>query len=71
MFVQTLHDLFRNLIETKTTKEDYVDKIEAWFQEVTQLIDYGNKCFEKISKRYSCVVPYLRSDHYDTIHYGK
>lgn len=70
MYVQTLNDLFRNLVNepwSHKLPEEQNQLFEDWLKQVQQLMEYGNEHFEKISKRYNCVVPHLNTERFYTV----
>lgn len=66
MYIHTMIDLFRNLISERKL---YEDSLNHWRKEVENLQKYANRYFEKISQRYNCVVPVIRSSDFTTYRY--
>jgi len=66
MYIHTMIDLFRNLV---SERKIYEDSLNHWRNEVENLQKYANRYFEKISKRYNCVVPVIRSNDFTTYRY--
>ena len=66
MYIHTMIVLFRNLINEQKIYEDYLNH---WRIEVENLQKYANRYLEKISKRYGCVVPVIRSNEFNTYRY--
>ena len=62
MYVQTTHDMFRNLVDTPFTDVEEQNKIiKDWVEQIHTLQEYSNQHFEKISKLYKCVTPCISS----------
>lgn len=57
MFIDTASDIFRNIIQVSDIKD-----VEPHFTTLDALRLYSNSSLEKISSRYSCVVPRIFED---------
>lgn len=66
MYIFTMVDLFRNLLDENIT----LDKIDDWIIQVEKLQSFANTQFQKISNRYNNVAPYISLSEFNLIHYN-
>ena len=71
MYVQTTHDMFRNLVDTPHTDSNHHNEIMTdWIKQIATLQEYANQHFQKISHRYNCVAPnFTTTGGFETIRY--